>query len=415
MVSGILKRCLYLPTLPIECFSSAIEQEVLQHSLGAQGTRSQPQQDQLRVASTQAVTDWDDGTGSSTGSSCFDTAMTLGIDSSSSSSRVSSSSCGCSRPAMVLEGSSQKPSEVGYCMIQRGVAQTPAAHAFPTADSMSQAVSAAPRQQPMLQPSQLQPLQAQAFGCSRPTWTWSSSSSSGSVSSASSVQGEEGTSGSSSLAQPGCILSIELQSCRSCSTWLAATGYTYFVGVLDALANDLQILEPHTLLSGASSGSLIAVFAKCGLPIHTVLELTRKFSQDCASKGVKGRLGVVLRSYLEEYLPHNAHELCDGITFLAVTKVWPSIRTRLFSSFPTRSDLIDAVLASCHLPALSDGSLTKKFMGRLHIDGGLLSVVTPPPDAAHTVVVCRRGVRRPPSSSAEVVPCGVDSVLLEPV
>jgi hypothetical protein len=42
--------------------------------------------------------------------------------------------------------------------------------------------------------------------------------------------------------------------------------------------------------------------------------------QECATNGVKGRLGIVLRSYLEAYLPHNAHELCDGNTFLAVTK-----------------------------------------------------------------------------------------------
>lgn len=65
------------------------------------------------------------------------------------------------------------------------------------------------------------------------------------------------------------------------------------------------------------------------------------------------------------------------------------IQTRLVSSFKSRSDLIRAVLASCHLPTLSDGSLTVKFKGRLHIDGGLLSVVTPPPGAAHTVLVCR--------------------------
>lgn len=42
--------------------------------------------------------------------------------------------------------------------------------------------------------------------------------------------------------------------------------------------------------------------------------------QDCASKGVRGRLGVVLRAYLDAYLPDNAHELCDGSTFLAVTR-----------------------------------------------------------------------------------------------
>jgi predicted acylesterase/phospholipase RssA len=65
------------------------------------------------------------------------------------------------------------------------------------------------------------------------------------------------------------------------------------------------------------------------------------------------------------------------------------VRTRLFSSFPSRADLIAAVLASCHLPSLSDGSFTVNFKGRLHIDGGLLSVVTPPPDAAHPVLVCR--------------------------
>lgn len=69
--------------------------------------------------------------------------------------------------------------------------------------------------------------------------------------------------------------------------------------------------------------------------------------------------------------------------------VWPTIRTRLFSSFHTRADLINAVMASCHLPTLSDGSFTMRFKGRLHIDGGLLSVLTPPPHAAHTVLVCR--------------------------
>jgi hypothetical protein len=33
--------------------------------------------------------------------------------------------------------------------------------------------------------------------------------------------------------------------------------------------------------------------------------------------------------------------------------------------------------------------LTVSFEGRLHIDGGLLSVLTPPPGAYHSVLVCR--------------------------
>jgi hypothetical protein len=76
---------------------------------------------------------------------------------------------------------------------------------------------------------------------------------------------------------------------------------------------------------------------------------------------------------------------------LSPPAVWPAVRTHLVSHFPTRDSLIDAVLASCHLPTISDGSLTVNFRGRgLHIDGGLLSVITPPPGAAHTVLVCRR-------------------------
>lgn len=80
--------------------------------------------------------------------------------------------------------------------------------------------------------------------------------------------------------------------------------------------------------------------------------------------------------------------------------VWPTIRTRLFSSFATRAELITAVLASCHLPTLSDGRLTVPFAGGApHIDGGLLSVITPPPGATHSALVCSM-----PSAQIERLP-----------
>eukprot|EP00775_Hariotina_reticulata_P010098 gene10098-10254_t len=164
--------------------------------------------------------------------------------------------------------------------------------------------------------------------------------------------------------------------------------YTYFIGVMDVLVHELGIVGADTLLSGASCGALIAVCTKCGMTMERLLDLTRRFSADCARNGIRGRLGVALRQYLESYLPPDAYKRCDGNTFLAVTKVFPTIRTRLFSSFPTQTDLINAVMASCHLPSYSDGSITVNFKGRLHIDGGLLSVLTPPPNAVHSVLVC---------------------------
>lgn len=87
-------------------------------------------------------------------------------------------------------------------------------------------------------------------------------------------------------------------------------------------------------------------------------------------------------------LKHDAG-LLDPDSVCLRCAVWPAIRTRLFSSFPTRADLINAVMASCHLPTLSDGTFTVNFKNRLHIDGGLLSVLTTPPKATHTVAICR--------------------------
>lgn len=131
---------------------------------------------------------------------------------------------------------------------------------------------------------------------------------------------------------------------------------------MDVFFHHLGIVGGNGPLSGASCGALIAVFTRCGLPVEIVVRLTRAFAQvwcadrllkwlhdtcmplahwkrhpcspkptrpaplllthiqDCATNGVRGRLGTCLRSYLDTYLPPNAHELCDGNTFLAVTK-----------------------------------------------------------------------------------------------
>lgn len=47
---------------------------------------------------------------------------------------------------------------------------------------------------------------------------------------------------------------------------------------MDVLYHQLGLIAPHSLLSGASSGSLITVLTRCGLPVNKVLELTRSFT-----------------------------------------------------------------------------------------------------------------------------------------
>lgn len=48
---------------------------------------------------------------------------------------------------------------------------------------------------------------------------------------------------------------------------------------MDVLLHHLGLVGPATLLSGASSGALIAVFTKLGLPVERVMQLTDKLSR----------------------------------------------------------------------------------------------------------------------------------------
>ena len=53
----------------------------------------------------------------------------------------------------------------------------------------------------------------------------------------------------------------------------------------------------------------------------------------------------------DEYLPENAHELCSGRLFISVT-LYPSMTNNVLSTFHTRQDLIQAIVASTCLPYL---------------------------------------------------------------
>ena len=92
---------------------------------------------------------------------------------------------------------------------------------------------------------------------------------------------------------------------------------------------------------------------------------------------------------LEEILPEDAHQRCEGTTFIAITKVklYGALRSKRVSSFSNRRDLVKALLASCHLPVLSTGALTTSFRGRRVIDGG----VCLPRGEGHLPVSCVAG------------------------
>jgi hypothetical protein len=146
---------------------------------------------------------------------------------------------------------------------------------------------------------------------------------------------------------------------------------------------------PH--LAGASAGALIAAVANAGVPLHIVEEACVELAADCLRHGTPGRLGPGLRALLEAHLPPDAHLRCRGNTHVAVTRVMPVWRPQIVSDFRSREDLIEALMASAHIPVYLDGRWATRFRGSLVIDGGATTFIPLPPLRSRRL---RRGAAR---------------------
>ena len=163
--------------------------------------------------------------------------------------------------------------------------------------------------------------------------------------------------------------------------------FPYYIGVAGGLQN-AGIMRSETKLGGASAGSLIAACVKSGMASEELTELTLRLMHDCRRNGTRGRLGPVLRKFLEKNLPEDAHERCTETTFVAVTQAMPFVTPRLVSRFHSRQDLVEALMTSCHIPYWMDGTPMTRFRDELHLDGGLTNFIPLPPGTACGIRIC---------------------------
>ena len=92
--------------------------------------------------------------------------------------------------------------------------------------------------------------------------------------------------------------------------------------------------------------------------------------------GLYGVWGPMVRTWLDELLPDDAHERCSGRVSVLIKKpVMQQFPPRLvqhsISEFSDRSDLIDCCMASVHVPLFLDTRWTAKFRGQSFVDGSL--------------------------------------------
>ena len=146
--------------------------------------------------------------------------------------------------------------------------------------------------------------------------------------------------------------------------------YWWQAGVVERL----QRSDHAGPVCGASAGALAATLYKCGVDMDAARDLALELSTpllDRGALGLIGRWGPVVRTWLEELLPMDASTRCSDLKLLYLRRNRVYYRRRAAGPFTSRADVIDACLASCHVPFVLDGRPETRYLGRGAIDGSL--------------------------------------------
>jgi len=123
-----------------------------------------------------------------------------------------------------------------------------------------------------------------------------------------------------------------------------------------------QLLENK--IFGASAGAMTAVALISGIPLEEMASHVIKLANNYKLLG----MNVSLKEGWVKLLPDDIAAKASGRLFISMTKV-PIGPNVLVSEYHSKSDLIDALLASSFVPMFS-GLYPPKFRGELMMDGG---------------------------------------------
>jgi len=152
--------------------------------------------------------------------------------------------------------------------------------------------------------------------------------------------------------------------------------FWWMAGVMQELCHKgPNNLTGHYSLRGASAGALACVFGACNINADDALDLAHKLALENGvferPLGLVGVWGGIIRTWLHHLLPEDAAERCSGKVQIVVVAV-PILKRKIISNFDNKIDVIDACLASTHVPFLMDGKFAAKIKGQRVIDGAFL-------------------------------------------
>lgn len=117
-----------------------------------------------------------------------------------------------------------------------------------------------------------------------------------------------------------------------------------------------------------------ATMAACDVSFRDAFELEEKLldggGEDQLHREPPYWAGYI-RRWLDGCLPADAHDKCNRRLHISITELAPTFGTTTISTYADRSDLIDAVLASVHVPFWLDRKFCTSFRGSSCIDGSV--------------------------------------------
>jgi hypothetical protein len=130
---------------------------------------------------------------------------------------------------------------------------------------------------------------------------------------------------------------------------------------------------------GASAGSLTSSLLLSGVDFDyaadTAIELANQFGVYNDKKSFVF-WGPILRNWLEKILPNDISASQLNQLQVAITPASPFVSPKLVSGFVDKEDLIECLLASCHVPLLLDGKPFTEYRGEKYLDGSFWYFVT---------------------------------------
>ena len=154
-------------------------------------------------------------------------------------------------------------------------------------------------------------------------------------------------------------------------------GGLFFWWQLGAVERLLREGPPSGPVVGASAGALAATLYACDVDPsearRLALDLTVEAKLlDRGVWGLVGRWGPVVRDWLGELLPEDAADRCADVKMLHLRRRRLLWRRCAVGPYEDRDQLIDAALASAHVPFALDGRFQTRYRGRGTIDGSFL-------------------------------------------